>query len=314
MLHSTGANNPNVKRYVSDNGELLGVNSNNNDWNRSGLDACVHGFIGKDKNGNIITVQTLPWNMRGWHAGDDANNTHIGVEICEDGLNDTNYFNKVYKEAVELAAYLTKQFNWEINENTILCHSEGYKKGIASNHADVMHWFPKHGKSMDTFRADVKALLNNEETKADENPSKVDNSYLVKVTANVLNIREGAGTNYKVVGQIKDKGTYTIVETKNNWGKLKSGAGWICLDYTDKSNKKVETKQENVIVAGRAVKLNKAPLYVSSTSNTVVARKTGTYYLWDAKVVNNRIRITNSKNNVGNGSQVTGWINKNDIQ
>jgi len=56
--------------------------------------------------------------------------------------------------------------------------------------------------------------------------------YLVKVTANALNIREGAGTNYKVVGCIRDKGTYTIVETSGNWGRLKSGAGWICLDYT----------------------------------------------------------------------------------
>ena len=42
---------------------------------------------------------------------------------------------------------------------TIICHSEGAKLGIASNHGDVMHWFPKHGKSMDTFRADVKDLL-----------------------------------------------------------------------------------------------------------------------------------------------------------
>lgn len=61
-------------------------------------------------------------------------------------------------------------------------------------------------------------------------------SFLVKVTADVLNIRAGAGTNYKVTGQIKDKGTYTIVQTANGtgateWGKLKSGAGWISLDY-----------------------------------------------------------------------------------
>ena len=49
-----------------------------------------------------------------------------------------------------------------LTEKDILCHSEGYRKGIASNHADVMHWFPKHGKSMDTFRADVQALLSNE--------------------------------------------------------------------------------------------------------------------------------------------------------
>lgn len=58
--------------------------------------------------------------------------------------------------------------------------------------------------------------------------------YLVRVTASALNIRSGAGTNHKVVGCIRDKGVYTIVEEKNGWGKLKSGAGWISLAYTKK--------------------------------------------------------------------------------
>ena len=57
-------------------------------------------------------------------------------------------------------------------------------------------------------------------------------SYLVKVTANALNIRKGPGTNYGTNGTITNKGTYTIIETQGNWGKLKSGTGWICLDYT----------------------------------------------------------------------------------
>lgn len=61
-----------------------------------------------------------------------------------------------------------------------------------------------------------------------------DDGFRVKVTATVLNIRIGAGTKYKRVGAIKDKGVYTIVETKKNWGRLKSGKGWICLDYTEK--------------------------------------------------------------------------------
>lgn len=59
-------------------------------------------------------------------------------------------------------------------------------------------------------------------------------SYLVKVTANVLNIRKGPGTKYGTNGAITNKGTYTIVETQGNWGRLKSGSGWICLDYTKK--------------------------------------------------------------------------------
>lgn len=59
--------------------------------------------------------------------------------------------------------------------------------------------------------------------------------YTVKITANVLNVRSGPGTNYKVVTSIKKNEVYTIVEKKNGWGKLKSGAGWISLKYTKKN-------------------------------------------------------------------------------
>lgn len=61
-------------------------------------------------------------------------------------------------------------------------------------------------------------------------------AYKVKVTADVLNIRAGAGLNYKVVGTIADKGIYTIVgvDGTGKWGLLKSGAGWISLSYTKK--------------------------------------------------------------------------------
>lgn len=160
MVHSTGANNPCLKRYVGPDDGKLGKNQYNNHWNTyhpGGREVCVHGFIGKLADGSVATYQTLPWDHRGWHAGGSANDTHIGFEICEDGLSDKTYFNKVYTEAVELCAYLCKQYG--LTEQNIICHCEGYKKGIASNHGDVMHWFPKHGKSMDTFRADVKALL-----------------------------------------------------------------------------------------------------------------------------------------------------------
>jgi hypothetical protein len=60
--------------------------------------------------------------------------------------------------------------------------------------------------------------------------------YTVKVTADELNIRKGHGTNYGTNGAIKDKGVYTIVaesagDGATKWGKLKSGAGWISLDF-----------------------------------------------------------------------------------
>lgn len=195
MVHSTGANNPNLKRYVGPDDGLLGKNQYNNHWNThhpGGREVCVHGFIGKLADGTIATYQTLPWDHRGWHAGGSANNTHIGFEICEDGLTDASYFAKVYQEAVELCAYLCKEFN--LTEQNIICHSEGYRKGIASNHGDVMHWFPKHGKSMDTFRADVKNLLNAtaepETPKDTDEPKEEAAVYPEKLTTGYYRVRK----------------------------------------------------------------------------------------------------------------------------
>jgi len=160
MVHSTGANNPYLRRYVGPDDGLLGQNKYGNHWNQprpDGQQKCVHAFIGKLKDGTIATYQTLPWDHRGWHAGGKANDTHIGFEICEDSLTDRNYFNAVYREAVELCAYLCQRFG--LTEKDIICHAEGAKLGIASNHGDVLHWFPKHGKNMDMFRAAVKAEM-----------------------------------------------------------------------------------------------------------------------------------------------------------
>ena len=160
MVHSTAANNPWLKRYVGPDDGLLGTNKYDNHWNKDGISKCVHAFIGKLADGTIATYQTLPWNYRGWHAGGSANDTHIGLEICEDDLQDGDYFANVYQEAVQLCAYICQEYH--LTEKDILCHSEGYQIGIASDHSDVMHWFSQYGKTMDQFRGDVKALLEKE--------------------------------------------------------------------------------------------------------------------------------------------------------
>ena len=303
MVHSTGANNPLVARYVqpvegqSNEAQLkaeIGGNRNANDWNHPGLDVCTHAFVGKLADGGVGTVQTLPWNHRGWHAGTgtsggSANNTHIAFEICEDDLTDEGYFRKVYQEAVELTAMLCKTYNLNPQaDGVVICHSEGYQRGVASNHADVMHWFPKFGKSMDTFRADVSKAMTPAQVKpqppvsgktytvvkgdtlseiAQKYGTTVDTlvqlngikdpnlivvgqvlklpgsttgftPYTVKVTVTELRIRSGPGTDTQAQGFI-EPGVYTIVEEADGpgakrWGKLKSGAGWISLDYAEK--------------------------------------------------------------------------------
>ncbi|WP_394899395.1 N-acetylmuramoyl-L-alanine amidase [Clostridium paraputrificum] len=61
-------------------------------------------------------------------------------------------------------------------------------------------------------------------------------SYTVKVTADVLNVRSGPGTNYKVNTQVRKGEIYTIAGESNGWGKLKSGAGWISLEYASRTS------------------------------------------------------------------------------
>lgn len=202
MVHSTGANNPELRRYVGPDDGRLGKNAYGNHWNQlrpDGRKVCVHAFIGKLKDGSVATYQTLPWDHFGWHAAGSANGTHISFEICEDGLTDAVYFGKVYQEAVELCAYLCKLYN--LTEKTILCHAEGYKQGIANNHGDVLHWFPKHGKSMDTFRADVKALL--------DSPEETDELYYVQLGA----YRNRAGAETKLA-EVKAAGFHEAIISK----------------------------------------------------------------------------------------------------
>ncbi len=154
MVHATGVAQPDVNVFLKA-------------WNKPGVNACVHAFVHR---GGV--VETLPWNWRGWHAGGAANNTHIGFEILEpaghtykggtmigyDVVKNAPYFAQVYRTAVELCAYLCQTYDLDPLRD-IIDHAEGCRLGLASNHADVGHWFPKHGKSMDTLRADVAALM-----------------------------------------------------------------------------------------------------------------------------------------------------------
>lgn len=293
MLHSVGCPQPSALVFAKN-------------WNKSGASVAVHAVLQAD--GTVY--QCLPWNYRGWHGGGSSNNTHIGVEMtepdcikythgstftCSDLAKAKSQVAGTYKTAVELFAYLCKKYN--LNPLTdIVSHAEGYKKGIASGHADPEHLWTqlKTGYTMDGFRKAVKAAMSGEtitpskdkvvtenadktdvlyrvrksaddaktqigayknlesaKTLADKNPGysvftdkgvlvytpgKVDN-FRVLVEIDNLNIRKGASLRYASVGYCP-KGIYTIVETKSmdgyTWGKLKSGAGWIALEYVER--------------------------------------------------------------------------------
>ena len=121
LWHSTGANNPNLKRYVqpSENDpnynkliNKLGKNTSGNDWNHISHQAGLNCWIGKLADGTVTTVQTMPWNYRPWGCGSGSkgscNNGWIQFEICEDNLNNADYFNKVYKKLARLQLIYVK--------------------------------------------------------------------------------------------------------------------------------------------------------------------------------------------------------------
>lgn len=159
MIHSVGCPQPKASAFI-------------NNWDKADANACVHAIV--EPGGNVY--QTLPWNHRGWHCGGDGNNTHIGVEMTEpatirytgganwtetgDGKNTKSHVLATYQYAVELFAYLCQQYKLNpLADGVVISHSEGCKRGIASNHGDVEHIWNKFGLTMAQFRKDIKAAM-----------------------------------------------------------------------------------------------------------------------------------------------------------
>lgn len=161
MLHSVGCSQPSAMAFVKS-------------WDTESKKVCVHGFI----DGNTGEVyQTLPWEHKAWHSGGSLNGTHIGIEMCEpdcikytsgskftcsDTAKATAIVKRTYKSAVELFAHLCREYGLNpLADGVILSHSEGYARGLASNHGDPEHLWKglKLPYTMDGFRRDVKSAM-----------------------------------------------------------------------------------------------------------------------------------------------------------
>lgn len=211
ILHSTGANNPNLKRYVTPDDGHLGVNKYNNGWNNPSSGTLVHGVIGKNKDGKVEAYQIAPWGMLVWGCGSgnsgSGNSFAIQVEMCEDTTLGAEYAKETYDVAVKLFAHLAKAFG--IPVENIWSHNEANKKGFASGHVDPEHWWNKIAPwlTMDKFRADVKALLDGKtEIEPEEKP----------VSKTLYRVQVGAFQNKKyaeaLAKELRAKGYQTIIK------------------------------------------------------------------------------------------------------
>lgn len=132
----------------------------------------------------------------------------------------------------------------------------------------------------------------------EDKPNTDFKSYIAKITADVLNVRSGPGTQYSKTGQVSKGEAYTIVDESNGWGKLKSGLGWISLEYTDK-------------------KTTSAPAPTSKTPYTVIINTDvlnvrsgpGTNYSVSTKVrEGDKYTIVEEKDGWGKLKSGAGWI------
>lgn len=280
MLHSVGCAQPSAEVFVSN-------------WNRASYtSACVHAFI----DGNTGDVyQTLPWNMRGWHSGAAANNTHISIEMCEpanlvygrgatftckDPSSARKVTTRTYHSAVELCAELCKMYELDpMKDGVIISHYEGHLRGIASDHSDPEHLWNQleTGYTMDKFRKDVKAAMQPAVSTGEP--------------AAIYRVQAGAFKSYANAVAHVDK--------------LKAAGfdAFIIEPTTDK-----EPEQPKLPKAGTKIQLTDCKLYNTSTAKAASTLITGTYYYWDDKVLSHRRRITNKSANVGKANAVTGWI------
>ncbi|AXQ77996.1 hypothetical protein DDV21_002365 [Streptococcus chenjunshii] len=177
-------------------------------------------------------------------------------------------------------------------------------------------------KSFDTRTSSIVVTTNSTNetgTSSVTEEASQDTNFNVQVTIDDLNIRESASASAKIVGQCP-KGTYTIVETKTadgyTWGKLKSGKGWIALDYTEQSNTEwamvyhyyyVQSDTSSLMQAGLELKtngeavlfLNGAEIMSANQGNPVLGKYIIKKYSADKQI---RSYVVDQKTTVAGGN------------
>lgn len=170
---------------------------------------------------------------RSW-CSSSASNDHraVTIEVASDTVDPYAVTDAAYSALINLLADICQRNGiqklvWSADKTARVNHLNGCNMTVHRDFANKAcpgaYLYSKHGD----IAAKVNAKLGTAQT-------SVSLPYTVKVTASTLNIRSGPDVSYAITGYIRDRGTYTIVQESNGWGKLKSGAGWISLAYVKK--------------------------------------------------------------------------------
>lgn len=314
QIHHTSA--PSYANFYKANGthedELTRQNNmksfhvNTNGWD----DIAQHFTI--FPNGKIVTgrslANTTAIGIRGW------NYNKICIEIYGNFDHGQDVMTNEQKQAV-IAVYgeLCKKFNITPSISTIRCHAWFTAGGtylgdyVAGRSAKTCPGtnFMGFGNSKAAiekyFIPLVKDYINGTTSNIPTQiPTTVSGNYVVKVNTDSLNVRKGPGVSYSVCGELGRGEAYTIVQTQNGWGKLKSGVGWINLNYTQRvsntttASSVVSSSSYLVKVTANNLNVRKGPGVSHGVSGTV---KKGQVYT-----------IVETKNGWGKLKSGAGWI------
>lgn len=196
----------------------------------------------------------VPESNRSWCSSSaDNDNKSVTIECASDTTAPYAFRDVVYQRLIELCVDICQRNGkdiliWFDNKNTALSYKPKSNEMILTVH----RWFANKACPGDWLMARMKDLadkvtarLRNSQPQPTPQPSPTPQPvpevpFKVRVTIKDLNIRTGAGTNYPKTGKTVIPGVYTIVEvqqgqgSKTGWGKLKSGIGWISLDFCKK--------------------------------------------------------------------------------
>lgn len=218
------------------------------DWFSKKSTACSSNY-GIDKDGNVgMFVEEKD---RSWCSSSRSNdNRAVTIECASDKTEPYRMNDCVYNKLVELCVDICKRNNktvllWFADKNKTVNYEPLPNEMVITVH----RWFANKScpgawlySRLDDLAREVTARLAGTAAPApapEPTPEPANKCpYLVRVKTENLRIRKGAGTNTKIIKYI-EPGVYTIVEEKTGkgaklWGKLKSGIGWIALDYTTK--------------------------------------------------------------------------------
>lgn len=195
-------------------------------FNNNNMGASAHAFI--DWNGMV--VETVPYREVAWHCMYTGNHRFIGAELCEPSGYDKAKFDITYKTAVEYFAYVFKNILkiTKITSDNLMSHAEVSRKWRETDHLDPEEYFRKYGKTVQGFRNDVQAMINNGTIPSGNTTIGKDQGI---ITADVLNVRNNP--DGAIIGQVYEGEIYRIHKKVGNWYSIYWGesGGYVSADY-----------------------------------------------------------------------------------